>query len=69
MDVMERAEMNALRQRNRFLGRQNARLLNVVLHDCAVCRIAWCDEREKLIDQALGRQRQTLRIPREAPNG
>lgn len=62
---MERAEVNALRQRNQFLSRQNTRMRAVLLHalECAICRIAWCDEREKLVDRALGRQRQTLRIP------
>lgn len=66
MDAMERAEMNALRERMNYLARQNARMRDVLMHDCAVCRIAWCDERERLVDRALGRQRQTLRI---APQG
>lgn len=65
MDANERAEMHALRQRLNECQRQNTRLRAVVLHDptCATCRIAWCDVRAKLTDIALGRQRQTLRIP------
>ena len=65
MDANERAEMNALRQRLLQCQRQNSRLLEVALHGpaCATCRIGWCDVRERLIDRALGRQRQTLRIP------
>lgn len=62
MDAMERAEMNALRDRMNYLARQNARLREALTHECPVCRIAWCDERERLVDRALGRQRQTLRI-------
>ena len=63
MDMLERAEMYALRQRMNYLARQNAHMRKVLLHDCEICRIAWCPERERLTEQALGRQRQTLRIP------
>lgn len=63
MDMLERAEMNALRDRMNFLARQNRHMRAALLHECATCRIAWCDEREKLVDRALGRQRQTLRTP------
>ena len=67
MDIHERAEMNALRKRVTTLARQNTRMRAVLTHgvetECSICRIAWCPERERLIGQALGRQRQTLRIP------
>ena len=64
MDFNERAAQDALRKQLADCRRQNARLRAAMLHDCAVCRIAWCDARERLIDQALGRQRQTLRTER-----
>lgn len=48
---------------NTRLRRKNTLLRNALLHDCPVCRIAWCDERERLVHEALGREWQTLRTP------
>ena len=59
MDQMERAEMNALRERNRFLQRQNGRLRDVAVHECSICRC--CEDRARLVTRALGRQLLTTR--------
>jgi hypothetical protein len=48
---------------NARLKRQNAALRSVVLHQCAICRIAWCPDRERMARQALGRQWFTTRAP------
>ena len=49
-----------LRRENGALRRQNTALRKVVLHQCAICRIAWCTERERLAQDALGREWQLL---------
>ena len=61
MDLQERGVLDALRKQVAELRRANTRLRAVALHDCGICRC--CIERERLVDQALGRQRQTMQIP------
>lgn len=58
-----RGTITRLTTDNARLRRQNTLLRQVLLHDCPVCRIAWCDERERLVQKALGREWQTLRTP------
>jgi hypothetical protein len=60
-DIQERGAIQALERQLAEVRRQNTRLRAAMLHDCHICRIAWCPEREKLVDRAMGRQRQTLR--------
>lgn len=62
MDIQERGAFDALRAQVAELRRANARLRAVALHDCGICRC--CTERERLVDQALGRQRWTTRTER-----
>ena len=49
-----------LRRENMALKRQNSALRQVVLHQCPICRIAWCEDRERLAQSALGREWQLL---------
>ncbi len=65
MDANEHAQMQALHKQLLDCRRQNAKLRAVLLHsvDCGICRMAWCPKRGRLEDQAIGRQRQTLRAP------
>jgi len=58
-----RGERDMLRQQLGQARRENRRLRAAVLHECEICRIAWCDAREKLIREALGRNWLRTEVP------
>lgn len=60
-----RGTCDMLRRENAELKRRAARMRAVIFHelDCSVCRIAVCEQREKLLREALGRSWLTLRVP------
>jgi|SoimicmetaTmtHMA_FD_contig_41_11049729_length_374_multi_2_in_0_out_0_2 hypothetical protein len=57
-----RATVRQLITENMRLRRKNSLLRDAILHQCAICRIAWCAEREHLAREALGREWPSLRV-------
>lgn len=63
--MVQRAMVRRLETDLAAARRTNARLRAALLHSCPICRLAWCEERERLIRAALGRQWQLLEVPGE----
>jgi len=61
MDMQETAMLQALRHQLADARRQNARMRAALLHDCHICRVCACPERERLLKEAFARQLHTLR--------
>lgn len=58
-----RGERDMYRREIASLRRSYLRMRRALLHDCPICRLAWCTERERLVREALGRQWLTTQVP------
>lgn len=55
-----RASNQALEKRLLDVKRQNAKLRDFAVHDCEICRVCRCPERERLFRAAFARELLTL---------